>query len=313
MRQISNLFVLAGYTGDLNRPIASIKSLNTLGDTSDSIGRTYPTNIGKQQAYIKDIAKILMDYIFDPDPSTAFCRNFDQPCMVDSEKGRGKTCIKPGGPTACFRARPKMIVIVAHPRVWDELFKTLGRAVLLIKYDKEDLSDLESLKDFISNSKPHINAAKEFLYTIPPSILAPIMPLNNFQVKSGHKISEDVQRNIADLPKTLKDYHAILYDAKFSNYVKKYMKGGYRLTDKVAFQRDKLHNFAQLGQSSRDNVFHLINAHHFYGAHFPIGTHFDVTEDSGGALHEVFQDILTGSPSSGSSKHENITPCDRVL
>ncbi len=85
------------------------------------------------------------------------------------------------------------------------------------------------------------------------------------------------------------------------------------LNDTVGFQQDRLHDTAQFGKASREDVFHLLNAYHKYGSAVEPGLHFDVTDKNGGALLEVFKDILTDKKSASSDTHINVTPCDRLL
>jgi len=277
-------------------------------DAADFIGRSYPERPDKRVQHAAELAGDIASYVFGKG-ATGFCRQTDQPCARNSGKGQ-RRCNMAAGALACYRERPRMIVVISHARIWRDLFDRLGRACLIITEPGSEKIDVAAIASQVRKAWQPIEDIADYLYNLPLDRLTPWLPMANFQKLSGNKIAEDAQKDLTAFRNTMDDYHRKLYDASYMNPRKKYMKGAYKLDKRVGFQRDLLHDFAQVPAS---DATHLINAHHFYGAAFPIGHHFDVTAEGGKSLNRVFQDFVTGKASSRTSEKEDITPCDRVL
>jgi hypothetical protein len=144
-------------------------------------------------------------------------------------------------------------------------------------------------------------------------MLVPWLPLRNFQEKGGHLIAAKAQRNLGRFADTMEEFQKALYNPNFRNPRKPYMRGAYKLSDRIGFQRDRLHNYGHIGAASRDDVFHLINAYHLFGVAIFPGDHSDVMTQGDQPLQMVFADIITEKTSLPGDRHINITPCDRVV
>lgn len=312
MRQVKNLFVLVGFSGDVNQPISELKSV--FHDTAaDFIGRTYPERTAKRALHVPETARDVVDYVFGSQGAASFCRRTDQPCAAATERSTARNCDHARGSYACFRARPRMIIIVTHRRTFSECFDRLGRACLLLTFDGDEGLNAEKVAQFIRGHLADIDRAAEYLYNLPLNDMVGLLPRQNFQLISGKDIAGDAQRQLPAFRQVMQRYHSSLFDSNFINPVRKYMRGAYKLNGRIGFQRDRLHDQAQFGSGSRADLFHLINAHHLFGAAYVPGRHFDVSAEDGRALRQRFKDILSGMPSKTGSEHENITPCDRVL
>jgi hypothetical protein len=282
-------------------------------DAGDFIGHTYPERSDKRAAYCHNIAKLIVNYVFGPEPAADFCRRRAQKCAVEAERASARHCDHARGELACFRARPRMIVIIAHERVAEELTARLGRACLILPHGGNDGIRADAISGLARKNLAAIDAIGDYLYHLPLNEMTPLLPKENFQKISGNDIAGEAQARLNDFLTVMNNYQKKLYDKNYVNPKKKYMRGAYKLDGRVGFQRDRLHDEAQFGAGSRSDLFHLINAHHFFGAAYEPGRHFDVTAEDGRALGQAFRDILTGATSETSSRHENITPCDRVL
>lgn len=203
--------------------------------------------------------------------------------------------------------------MVAHERVGTELAEKLGRGCLLLTHAGSEVIDVEAIAPLIRSRLPAIDQVADYLYHLPLDQMTPLLPKKNFQDISQHSIAHDAQQDWANFRRTMDSYKSKLYDPDYVNPIKKYMRGAFKLNARVGFQRDRLHDKAQLGLASRSDYVHLINAHHLFGAVYVPGRHFDVTAADGRGVGCAFKDILNGGTSETTSTHENITPCDRVL
>jgi hypothetical protein len=62
MRQVKTLFVLAGFSGDVDRPIANLRG-QLASVNYDFIGRSYPLRDDKRMFYSREIGWIIIEYI----------------------------------------------------------------------------------------------------------------------------------------------------------------------------------------------------------------------------------------------------------
>ncbi len=314
VRRVRTLFVLVGYRGDVNRALSQLR--RKFADKEyDFLAQTYPEIWTKRQNYIKAIGDRVIKYIFG-ETATNFCRSQHLPCAADNagETRRNNTLCKLSHQNlACHRARPGMLVFVVHPAVFEQTFQRFGRAALLVNYDAASLDDVGSLVSFIHSKSPHIESVRIFLANLRNSVLAPRIPKRNFQDAVNQCIARDAQSDLGCFAEVMNSYHVTLYDSSFQNPRRKETRGAYVFDDRIRFQRDRLHRTAQIGNESRRDVFHLINAFHLYGFAVEPGFHFDVMSVGGDRLNRIFQDILTGQSSSPGDKHVNVSPCDRLL
>lgn len=315
MQAVRYYFMFAGFTnpsGDINSFLAELQK--RFGSTFEFDGRILPINIIKQQEYTTQIGMKILERVFGKRGATSFCRNSNLPCANEEIQGSRKLCrIEYGGQTACARMRPKLIIIICNDIVWSRLFDHLGRGVAMIKYASDALPSVTKMARKIEEAVPTLDQLFDRINNLPQNELAARMPYYNFQQISGNPIAMDVQSDLSKFEQTMKHYHSKLHDGGFQNPVKKYMRGGYRLDDRIAFQRDRLHSNATIGTSSRDHIFHLINAYHLYGVAVDPGYHFDVVAADGKQVGSKFRDVVTKKPSSSTSTHLNITPCDRII
>jgi uncharacterized protein YdaU (DUF1376 family) len=184
-------------------------------------------------------------------------------------------------------------------------------AALLLTHD-DNIDDAVRVADFLRDKKSMIEEVWHYLANLPQNVLAPRLPKENFQELFSILIAKKAQSSLEKFAAVMIEFHEQLYSPNFQNPKKK-IKGAYMPTADIGFQRDRLHDVARLEIESRDNIFHLINAHHVYGLAIEVGFHFDVMAKDGGGLKEVFQDIVTRKTSSALDTHVNITPCDRLL
>lgn len=306
------LFVVAGYVGDVEKPLSILRRKFSSAEYA-FIARSLPTNPAKRSKYAKDLGEKVVDFIFGKSGATGFCRSNNLPCSVevDGKREKIKTCRAEARPTACYRARPRMIVFITTDDLYRELFDRFGRASLIFKAGFSGEMSADTIENIIHDAIPNVNAIQDYMAHLPLDIHAPRMPMNNYQNRA-EEIARLAQERKESFSVIMEEFHNKLHDSKFKNPKKPYMRGAYMFNDRVGFQRDRLHSGAQIGTESREDVFHLINAYHMYGYPVEPGLHFDVVERNGGTLNEVFEDILDGRETSKGSTHVNITPCDRL-
>jgi hypothetical protein len=312
VKSVKTLFVLAGYRGDVERALAA--SRREFGpDNYDFIARTYPENSFKRQNYVGEIGQHVVDFIFGTTGATTFCRAQHFPCAAEKNKSVAKSqrCRAAPG-AACHRARPGMLVFIVNNLVVEEIFQRFGRGAIVTRFEKDSLSDIESLMSFVKSQAHTIEKIRHFLANLRSNVLAPRIPMNNFQIPANQPIARDAQANLGNFADTMNRYHDALYNPDFQN-PRKGTRGAYMYSESIGFQRDRLHISAQIGVESRKNIFHLINAYHLYGLATEPGFHFDVMSTGGKELRKIFRDILSGTLSSPNATHVNISPCDRLL
>jgi hypothetical protein len=307
------LFALAGFPGDVERPLSELRKAYP-GAEYAFVARSLPKNTAKRAEHVKDVGRRVVDFIFGTKGAVSFCRSNSLPCSeeVDGKREKVRTCAADERETACYRARPKMLVFIATGEVVKEVSERFGRAALVFRCDDYGPASAENVCSIINDNLDTIKIVTEYMANLPANLHSPRMPLKNFQERAA-SIAEAAQADKASFAAIMQGFHEKLYDPSFKNTEKPYMRGAYLLNEKVGFQKDRLHDTAQFGNASRDDVFHLINAYHTYGFAVEPGLHFDVTEREGGTLNEVFQDILNDKESSAGDTHVNITPCDRLV
>lgn len=314
---LRRLYLLAGFDDrDVERRASTLQESYEEGGVR-VVARPYPVKQGLRQSHLRGVVRDANDVIFGRDGATNFCRRLDQRCTRQpaGEGPRGKACEpRPAGPTACARARPQMVVTVCAERIEAEALEALGRATLILRLPGPALPPDDQLPAALDGFEPIVEAVLLASSNRPKSLHAALMPDRNFQRLGGHPIARDVQADPAHFEDVLRVHHDNLYRSDFRNPVKRKLWGAYMLDEDTAFQADRLHGSIQpVGQASRDDAFHLVNAHHTFGAKADPGLHFDVMNKDGGGIGYVLRDVLTGRTDGGATKHLNATPCDRLL
>lgn len=317
MIPIKRLYLVAGFTSPtLDATLNTVQKSYPRGDRR-FIARAYPAKPEKRALHLRAVVEDAINFIFGKEGATNFCRQQDQPCAFDQQKGkqRSKTCLAgKEGQTACARSRPELIIIICSDLVHDEVLKKLGRAALILRVPGPELPDNVALKTIIDAFEPAAAEVYETLRTRSKSLYAPLIPDRNFQRLTGKSIAADAQANPADFKATMLRYHDDLYDGRFRNPCKSKIRGAYMFDAEIAFQEDHLHKTVQhIGPKSRADGFHLLNAFHVYGAKTDPGFHFDVMKSKGGAIGHVFYDVLSGDPTKAADAHVDATPCDRIV
>lgn len=311
VRDVQILFVIAGYSSNMDR-VASRLNTRHATDNWHFIAKDYPVRADKRANYLHDLTKGVVEFIFGANGAANFCREAERPCAVDlaGARQKPKLCRRAGDVVACARGRPRMIVAVVEPNLRAEFFERFSRS-LLIYSDAELTADEDTLSDYLVAKRKEILAIRHFLSNLPRGMDAPNLPYRNYQIPTGYSIAADVADDPAALVDTLNGYHRALYDGSLQN-PRRQLRGGYRFPSDVVFQKDRLHDSAQLGEKSRKNAFHLINAYHTYGRAVEPGMHFDVFKLGGGQIGAAFDDILGGNQTGAAAHHVNVTPCDRA-
>lgn len=317
MIPIKRLYLIAGFNGPtLDATLNTVQKSYPTGDRR-FIVRAYPAKPDKRVLHLRALVDDAINFIFGKDGATNFCRQQDQPCALDQQKGkqRSKTCrAGKGGETACARSRPELIVIICSDLVYAEVLDKLGRGTLILRVPGPELPDSTTLKTIIDMFEPAAAEVYETLRSRSKSFYAPLIPDRNFQRLAGQSIAADAQTNPADFKAIMERYHRALYDGGFRNPRKSGIRGAYMFDVDTAFQEDHLHNTVQhIGPDSRADGFHLINAFHVYGAKTDPGFHFDVMNSKDGKIGNVFSDVLSGEPTQAADTHVNATPCDRIV
>lgn len=317
MIPIKRLYLIAGFNGPtLDATLNTVRKSYPRGDRR-FIARAYPAKPDKRALHLRALVDDAINLIFGKGGATNFCRQQDQPCALDQQKGkqRSKTCrVGKEGEVACARSRPELIVIICSDLVQAEVLDKLGRGVLILRVPGPELPDSATLKTIIDTFEPVAAEVYETLRTRSKSFYAPLIPDRNFQRLTGRSIASDAQANPADFKAIMERYHADLYDGRFRNPRKSGIRGAYMFDVDTAFQEDHLHKTVQqIGADSRADGFHLLNAFHVYGAKADPGFHFDVMNSEGGAIGRVFSDVLSGDPTKAADTHVNATPCDRIV
>lgn len=317
MIPIKRLYLVAGFNGPkLDATLNTVQKSYPRGDRR-FIARAFPAKPDKRALHLRALVDDAINLIFGKGGATNFCRQQDQPCALDQQKGkqRSKTCrVGKEGETACARSRPELIVIICSDLVHAEVLDKLGRGTLILRVPGPELPDSATLKTIIDTFEPAAAEVYETLRTRSKSLYAPLIPDRNFQRLTGQSITSDAQANPADFKAIMERYHAALYDGRFRNPRKTGIRGAYMFDVDTAFQEDHLHKTVQhIGPDSRADGFHLLNAFHVYGAKTDPGFHFDVMNSEGGVIGHVFTDVLSGEPTKVADNHVNATPCDRIV
>lgn len=317
MIPIKRLFVVAGFDGAAHERTVSGVQRRFEDGTHRFVTRPYPAKPERRATHVETLVHDTVSLIFGDEGAANFCRRQDQPCALDRHRGKQKmrTCeLAKGEPVACARARPQLIVVICADRVFDEVLDRLGRATLILRLDGTQLPDEDALKAAIDAFEPIAADIADAVNHRSKSLYAPLVPDRNFQRLAPARISADVQADLAAFRLVMARYHQALYRANFINPKKRGIRGAYMLDDEVAFQQDHLHKSVQiLGEASRRDGFHLLNAYHVYGVRTDPGFHFDVMKEGGVAIGRDFADILDGRPADKAEPHLNITPCDRMV
>ncbi|HEX7852518.1 MAG TPA: hypothetical protein VF523_10010 [Burkholderiales bacterium] len=311
---LKRLFLVAGFEGqDLEARIHSLQQGFEGGDHKFVV-RVYPTNATKRTAYLQKLVQDANKLIFGEGGATNFCRKQDQLCALahDSAKGNVKHCErKHMAVTACGRTRPQLVIILCASRIFDEAFKRLGRATLIVRFDSDEFPASEAVLETIAAFEPTVQKVITAVNNRSKTLYAPLMPFRNFQEPAEARIAAEVQANPAAFDDIMQSHHQRLYDGGFKN-PKRNIRGAYMFDGQTAFQQDHLHKTVQvIGQDSRTDGFHLLNAYHLYGVRTDPSFHFDVMNAEGKAINHVFEDVLTGTKTDARDRHLNITPCDR--
>lgn len=318
MIPLKRLYVLAGFNdADIAQKAGNLQRRFEAGSVR-FLARPYPAKPESRQNYLKMLVQAANDVIFNSTTATNFCRKQDQPCAaeVDRKKVGKNSCDQSyAAEAACARARPHLIVVICADQVFDEVFSKLGRGVLILRLAGPTLSALDVVKSSIDSFEPVAANIVLAVTNRSKSLYAPLVPDLNFQRLGNHPIARDIQANPAEFASILQKYHANLYKGDFKNPRKPQVRGGYMLDPNTAFQQDRLHSTVQIiGDESRRDGFHLINAYHTYGVKTDPGFHFDVMNAEGHAIRHNLTDILTKRVAGGGeATHLNATPCDRLL
>lgn len=317
MIPLKRLYLVAGFDDfDVERKASDLQRRFESGSVR-FLARAYPVRPNKRAIYLKGLVKSANDLIFGPSGATNFCRRLDQPCAFAASKGKAtrKTCDRgKAEDTACARARPQLLIVICADQLFSEVFDRLGRGTLILRAPGPTLPPLDALKNQLDAFEP---IATQVLATITrrsKSRYAPLVPYRNFQRLGGHPIAADAQADLAQFADILERYHGQLYHGDFRNPVKPGIRGAYMLDTDTAFQEDHLHRTLQtIGPDSREDGFHLLNAHHVYGVKSDPGFHFDVMNVRGGGIGHTLKDVVTGAAKGGTDTHLNATPCDRLV
>lgn len=262
--------------------------------------------------YLHRMANAINRDIFGRFPIADFCVPKTDSCALDGAEVRGR-CRGHAEMLACERRRPATVLVVCHPGLYEDAFDLLGRAVLLFRWNADELKYDADFLRFLDEALEVSNEVRKVIVNLPRKHQVAWLPKENFQSISGAQIAREVQDSPSNISNILERWREYLWDPKFVNPEKKYMVGAYKLNKRVGFQRDRLHDTASFGEESRKHAFHLINAHHLFGAAVRPGMHFDVMSVRGKSIGIVFEDALTGRRSLRSERHANITPCDRLI
>lgn len=317
MIPMKRLYLVAGFNGPtLEATLNKVRKSYPRGDHR-FLARAYPAKPDKRAAHLRGLVEDAIDLIFGKTGASNFCRQQDQPCALDQQKGkqRSKTCrASKEGETACARTRPELIIIICSDLVHAEVLEKLGRGTLILRVPGPELPDSDALKEIIDAFEPAAAGVYETLRTRSKSLYAPLIPDRNFQRLTGQSIAADAQADPANFKATMERFHAALYEGGFRNPRKSGIRGAYMFDADTAFQEDHLHKTVQhIGPDSRVDGFHLLNAFHVYGAKTDPGFHFDIMNSEGGAIGHVFSDVLSGEPTKAADTHVNATPCDRIV
>ena len=317
MVPLKRLYLLCGFDDAVvERQASQLQRFYQAGSVR-IIGRTYPVKAEKRDAYLRGLVQAANDVIFGEGNATNFCRKLDRSCELEAGKGKQSrsTCERAKtGASACARLRPQIVVLVCADQLFDEAFDHLGRSVLFLRLAGPLLPAMADLKAAIDGFEPIVEGVMAAVTQRAKSLYAPLAPDRNFQRLGGHSIAEAVQADPARFAEILADYHATLYRGDFANPKKPGITGAYMLDDDTGFQQDHLHKSVQtIGQASRKDGFHLLNAYHVYGVKSDPGFHFDVMNVDGRAIGHILQDVLSGESSVRGDTHLNATPCDRLV
>lgn len=310
MRDVRILFVIAGYSQHTERLANALSKRHEL-DKWYFLARDYPSDPAKRAAYPKALISTVNQFVFGPGGATNFCRAAERPCSVDEAKGlhKNQLCDRSGQDLACSRARPRMVVALAAPWIVERLFEACPRSLLIFSDPNVPLAEA-AFSAFAASKVSEANEALRYVTNASLDRSVHNLPYLNFELPTGNPIAREVLERPAEIAQIMQRHHAALYDGALQNPRRK-LRGGYRFSDDVAFQRDRLHSEARLGSPSREDVLHLFNAYHSYGVAIEPGFHFDVFERSSGRVGHAFLDVLSGEETGADAQHVNVTPCDR--
>ena len=312
MQVTDYLFVIAGYSNEVDR-VASRLNKRFADRNVRFLGRDYPVKAEKREAYVGDLLSDVVERVFGPHGAANFCRSIEKPCAHSDLGGRRdkeRLCAGRTDVVACARQRPKMLVALLAPWIKDQFLQRAPRTFLPLEGPHVPPSE-DALGSYIEDVMPTLTQIRNFLLNLPLNQLAVKLPVVNFQSKNDCSLTQLIQSHPEELIAAVREWQDKLYDSSIQN-PRRRIRGGYRLTAEVTFQRDRLHDEARLGDASRGNVAHLLAAHHDYGAAVLPGLHFDVFRTGGSAIAVSFTDILIEEGTSAKATHVNITPCDRA-
>lgn len=307
-----HLVILAGFVWHWEAMAVKLRSRFPPHEI-EFFGRDRPGSWpGRTYEYRDALTRDVVEKIFGGRGETGFCAKAGD-CAIDQGKWSRANCRKDiAEKTACRRQRPDMMVFVCTEEIYPKLFEKFCRAALFIRIENDECSS-DELHQRLRRDLPKIRVIKDYLTNLSNTNFAPRVPFVNFQLKTPAQIAESAQSDLSQFCEVMKRYHTELYLHSFQNAKKPKMRGAYMLSKDIGFQRDRLHDWAYLGEESRRDGYHLLNAFHMYGLAITPGWHFDVSRRGGGSLGRVFTDALTGAESEAREGHVNITPCDRLI
>ncbi|MEG8223338.1 hypothetical protein OSJ57_22420 [Sphingomonas sp. HH69] len=253
----------------------------------------------------------LVNRVFGTQGQANFCSG-DGQCGIDAGQWSRADCRKSiVEMSACVRRRPDMIIFICADSFFEMILEKFGRSALILRV--EDTANEEKISSVIKNLNPIISKVRQYIANLPRDKIVSKLPMVNFQAIGGHEIARKAQDDLQNFENIMNSLHDVLYNADYRNPQKSYMRGAYMLDARIGFQRDRLHDYAQFGLASRNDGYHLINAHYLFGVPIKPGEHFDVTSSDGRALRQIFQDVVTRQKTKKSSLHVNVTPDDRLI
>ena len=312
MRTTEYLFVIAGYANDTER-MASELNRRYADRNIRFLARDYPSRADKQASYVLELFRSVVNEVFGREGAANFCRDLERPCILSDggdRRSKERFCANRGQLIACARARPKMLVALAAPWIAERVFEALPRSILIHQGPVAPPS-ADELATVVERLLPSLAVIRSFLLNLPLNKSAAKLPVRNFQHLNGTALARDVFQDPDRLTDHVEHWQGVLYDGSRQN-PRKPIRGGYLLEGETILQRDRMHDAAQLGQQSREHVFHLLSAYHDFGVATVPGLHFDVFRLSASALDRSFCDQLTKAETDRNATHVNITPSDRA-
>lgn len=307
------LFFFAGYESDCDRSLSALRKKAATSQGIEDIAFEARKKVRWQDTlkYWPNVAKSIVELAFGKGSARGFCRA-DVQCAEDGEIRRGRKCSRPRDQSlACRKSQPSAIVLFVPKNEFTRAISFFGASVMIVPFD--EIHDGEMLLEITLIMYKRMKAIKNVVSNLPLEQKFIFLPYFNFFGGLWPETYPSLWDWTSDFQKETELIHSSLYDSNFQNPVKKQVRGGYLLADKIFFQRDRLHDSAKLGADSRSHGFHLLMAHFRFGVAVQPGFHFDVMRFDGRPIQRQFSDILTGTCSNANETHINISPCDRLL